>query len=333
MAPDRFIRLVNQQAAVRNALSQRIGALTQRLLASQKWSDWFSDDAVAKSAQQMAGFSRSGQQRTADTTASYMDQVFAATRPGPPPPVTAGRTGVVLPDSLRGLDDPAEPWTRPAEQFRYATSQGFPPEVALDRAVQRAQQLADDDLLLAQRFAAQEKLTAEPKVIGYRRILHPELAKTGSCGLCIAASTRRYYVEELMPIHGGCNCTQAPIYAESDPGDSLNLTDLSDLYKLAGSTAADKLKRVRVQVQQHSELGPVLREMGQNFQTKADADALQRKPGKRPLPDAAAAKVIQDRATQTLEELTAKWDAGDKALADPMAFHRELIARMAALHQ
>lgn len=334
MAPDpRFLRLVTQQASVRRALSQRVSGLTKRLLSGQKWSAWFSDDAVRRSAEQMESYSRAAQQRQASTTSSYMDQLFTAVRPAD---VQAPKTPaqVVLPESLRNVEDPVEPWLRPAEQFRYATSQGFPPDVALDRAVARAAQLADDDLLLAQREAARQKLITEPKVIGYRRILHPELATTGSCGLCIAASTRRYYVEDLLPIHGGCNCTQAPIYAESDPGDSLNLSDLETLYKLAGdSTAAAKLKKVRVVVQDHSELGPVLREMGQNFQTKADADAQQRKSGKRPPPDAAAAKVIQDRATQTLDELTAKWDAGDKALADPMAFHRELIARMAALHQ
>lgn len=105
----------------------------------------------------------------------------------------------------------------------------------------------------------------DPKhVVGYRRIVHPELSKYGrSCGLCIVASTMMYTRGDLMPIHSGCNCETAEVYmvdgVEFDPGQQINLQDLAVFYDEAGkSTHGWSLKKQRYEVFDHPEYGPTL---------------------------------------------------------------------------
>ncbi len=96
------------------------------------------------------------------------------------------------------------------------------------------------------------------KVLQYRRVLHPELSKGGSCGLCIVAADRWYSTMQLLPLHANCKCGVAPAGDDSDPGFQLNQKDLQNLYSEAGGNTADRLKSVRVQTITNGELGPVL---------------------------------------------------------------------------
>lgn len=156
---------------------------------------------------------------------------------------------------------------RPAQAFRYTKSVGGtdPGQQARDRI----DSLIDDNLMLAQRFAQQQVLSSAvnldtgrtrsgPRLIGMRRVIHPEMSRSGTCGMCIAASDRLYHVGKLLPIHKGCHCTIAGVTEEHDPADDLNAVDLGQLYKAAGGTTAAHLKRTRYQVDEHGELGPVL---------------------------------------------------------------------------
>ncbi|OBC11428.1 hypothetical protein A5784_35105 [Mycobacterium sp. 852013-50091_SCH5140682] len=160
---------------------------------------------------------------------------------------------------------------RPAAVHRYAKSQGATDVQAAAMAGQRIDDLIDDNLMLAQRLAQQQVLVsaadpvdldgrpqAKTKIIGYRRVIHPELSRGGTCGMCIAASDRIYHVAELMPIHAHCKCTIAAITEDYDPADDLNAVDLNQLYKDAGGTSSAHLKRTRYKVDQHGELGPVM---------------------------------------------------------------------------
>jgi len=123
--------------------------------------------------------------------------------------------------------------------------------------------MAGTDVALAARAQDQKVLSVTPLAVGYRRVIHPELTAGGTCGLCIAASDRRYHKAELMPLHARCACTVAPIMrGGADPGNSLNNLDLGDLYEAAGSTSAAELKRTKWQVDAHGELGPVLAPKG-----------------------------------------------------------------------
>lgn len=159
---------------------------------------------------------------------------------------------------------------RPAETFRYVAAEGNKAGLrwiddAKAQSNLRISNLVDDNLMLAQRLAQQETIAQAvnldkrgPKIIGYRRVIHPELTKTGTCGMCIAAATRIYTVEELMPLHDRCKCSVAAITAAHDPGDDANSIDLETLYGHAGGKTVSHLKRTRYMVDEHGELGPVL---------------------------------------------------------------------------
>lgn len=87
-------------------------------------------------------------------------------------------------------------------------------------------------------------------ITGWRRVIHPELSRGGTCGLCIAAAAGRVYTTgNLEPIHKGCHCGVLPIVGGDDPGDALNRLDLGDLYDDAGGTTDGwTLKQTRYQV-------------------------------------------------------------------------------------
>ncbi|WP_048890665.1 hypothetical protein [Mycobacterium heckeshornense] len=152
---------------------------------------------------------------------------------------------------------------RPAMVYRYEASKSSP--AAEQRSNQRIENLVDSNLLLAQRLAQQEVLANAvdldrkgPRIVGYRRVIHPELSKSGTCGMCIAASDRVYKVSELLPIHDHCHCTIAPVTEDHDPGGALNGLDLKQLYEHAGGNTVAHLKRTRYTIDEHGELGPVL---------------------------------------------------------------------------
>lgn len=153
-------------------------------------------------------------------------------------------------------------FNRPARTQRYLESKGVDVAQARGEALKRMRRLVGDNLMLAQRLAEAEMIAkasrVNPQITGFRRIIHPELSRTGVCGLCIAAADRVYTVRDLLPIHGRCKCTVAAVTAEFDPADVLNKADLDQLYGAAGGTSGAQLKRTRYQVDEHGELGPVL---------------------------------------------------------------------------
>lgn len=165
---------------------------------------------------------------------------------------------------------------RVAEKYRYEKSVGKTDTAANVLAEDRITTLVDDNMILAGRMASQQTLKLvsdkDARVLGYRRIIHPELSKGGVCGMCIVASDRKYKIEDLQPIHKRCNCTVSPIVKIDsvyiDPGHALNQDDLDKLYLQAGeaapgkrSTSIEALTRTRYQIVQHNELGPVLTRM------------------------------------------------------------------------
>lgn len=214
--------------------------------------DWYSDAEVAELAAQLAAWTRQAQEGFADLTQQYLLAVLDEFDAAPRSP---GR--VELPAQLREVD-PVVEFERPAVQFRFRVSEGDSEEAAAAAAKQRVKQLADMDLGLAGREASKQTLVSADRITGWRRIIRPELSRSGSCGLCVVAANQVYRTDELMPLHNGCNCTVAPITLTSDPGLTLNRQDLNVLYGAAGGTGRQGLQRVRVAVKQHGELGPVL---------------------------------------------------------------------------
>lgn len=166
----------------------------------------------------------------------------------------------------RTAAEPDQIFERAAETYRYEKSAGADDTEANAAAEERIAGLVDGNLILAQRLAEQQTLSQvkdlDKRLVGYRRVIHPELSKGGVCGLCIAAASRQYHIGILKPIHERCKCSIAPITTEHDIGELLNTEDLDKLYDQAGeSTYGKDLKRNRYVLEHHNELGPVLRKV------------------------------------------------------------------------
>lgn len=174
---------------------------------------------------------------------------------------------------------PAEDvYGRIPQHVRFAqVARGMTPEQAELDGIRRAMAVADTDVMLADRAQSQKffSIRKPSGVVGYRRVIHPELGSGAPvCGLCIVAATRLYHLEELMPIHARCRCSVAAVTAKADPGLQLNEEDLatvlSTAYEAAGGNTAEQLKTIRVEYVEHGELGPMIVNASQNFRGPSD---------------------------------------------------------------
>ncbi|UOR02070.1 hypothetical protein MUN77_01680 [Leucobacter allii] len=112
------------------------------------------------------------------------------------------------------------------------------------------------------------------KILGWRRVIRPEMSKTGVCGLCVVAATRWYTRGDLKAIHHRCECITLPVTRSADPGLRWNAEDLKanldyiyagyDGKSKYGATSGRRLKRIRVVVREHGELGPTLQYKAKN---------------------------------------------------------------------
>jgi hypothetical protein len=237
--------------------------------------------------------------------------------------------------------EPAEAYGRIADQYRWAViAGGASDEEALAKAKQRAEQVVDTDIALAVR--EQEGHTARKLGVKlYRRVLHPEIAETGlSCGLCIVAADRVYGVERFKrELHLHCHCEMVPIDSGKDPAVRLNDDDLKSLYRAAaislgreggeetggGKRQKGALKRVRVGITEHGELGPILINQSGEYRTVKDFAKTQATSAK----VRAAAQL--PAMLESLARLEARWADGDKTTKSPIEFHRRRIAELRRL--
>lgn len=267
--------LVTAQAAIRSRYTAQAVALATA--AAQSFTGWYDSAQITAWASGLAQRVEALQRAQAQTTDAYLARVLSQMVGGKVRP--SGRVDVV---NLRDGITHAGAYARAADVYRWQQSQldGFarklitvtdaalpslrPPEIVspVEAARQRVADVADLDIQLADRAQSAATLAdnADKRdITGYRRVVHPELSKGGTCGLCIAASDRIYHVKDLRAVHARCECTTLPIVGEQDPGNGLNNLDLGTLYGHAGgSTAAADLKRTRYKIDQHGELGPVL---------------------------------------------------------------------------
>ena len=265
-----LVALVDAQARARERVRlnviRQVSAIIARLAGH-----WYDERAVAAAGRQIEQVVRQGQVITGDATQAYIDHTLDLMG------VRPSRDGVSLPDRLRNVPADIE-WARPAKEYRRLRLRGLDEFDAQERALQRAERMAEMDLDLAMREAARQRMAPVEKITGYRRVIHPELSRTGTCGLCVAAADNVYRKAKLLPIHDGCNCETLPIVqGRGDPARGINDVDITELYKRvlaeAGSTAADELRKTRIQVTEHGELGPVLVDAGHRFRDQADAVA------------------------------------------------------------
>jgi hypothetical protein len=241
-----------------------------------------------------------GQRMTAAYTAAYLSQLYGALT-GDTVSATAP-IGDMTDQTLRGISA-SEVYRRPFNTLWTDLSTGKPFAEALKTAERRLDTLVQTDLQLATTHTARTVLAQQPKVVGYRRVL------SGSghhCGLCILASTQRYHISDLMPIHPNCSCSVAQVVGDKDPGRSINsavLTgsdphgqtphgvniygpdatlDLGDLVQPVhdaikerfGHSSASGSGRIDYRhvmlTHEHGELGPVLTVKDQHFLTQRE---------------------------------------------------------------
>lgn len=158
-------------------------------------------------------------------------------------------------------------------------------EQAIKAGEERAVELAVDDVQLTKNHTAAAVAKNDDRIKYVRRILEGP----SSCGLCIVASTQRYHPGKLLPIHGGCDCSQEFVYADKDPGNILDLDTLQDVHdrieqRFGKSDAGARRvpgdhKNARGRALQysdvlithdHGELGPVLGVRGADFTGPSD---------------------------------------------------------------
>lgn len=286
-----------QQAAITAAYNESSTGLREALLAAivdlfdrlTSWRDADADTFVAAAVPMVSG----AQQAMALMTDSYLAALLADLLGEAVQPV-----GVELAESLRGVSM-AEVYRRPFIQIWTDLAGGALLRAAIEAARRRATGLAGTDLQLAKTHSSREVLRRHggDRIVGYRRVL------TGAenCAMCVLASTQRYHVGDLLPIHPACDCGVAPIVGDQDPGQIINSVIVTEGAQAVGRTSGgvnvfsddnlvnvgDLLEPLHEEIQkrfgisdrggrtidyrkiltvhEHGEIGPVLAIKGQHF--------------------------------------------------------------------
>lgn len=328
--------LVSAQASARQSLTVQAVAIATE--SARTFAGWYDTDQITEWAAKLAARIEALQRAQAQSTDAYLARATSLLVGGRVKPVgridvTALRQGITHAGSYARAAD-AYRWQqaqldKTAGQLVKATVDGAqallegvpvnPPALVTptSSAVTRVRDVAAMDIQLADRDQSNRFLTANADhrdISGWRRVLHPELSKGGSCGLCIAISDRIYQVDQLREVHDHCECTVLPIVGAQDPGNSLNNLDLRRLYREAGgSTSREALKYTRYQVNEHGELGAVLTHKGDNFRTarQAKRDENTKRDAKTPAEQRATVQRVHDSLEASLPK------ARELVAADP----------------
>ncbi|WP_300680745.1 hypothetical protein [Nocardioides sp.] len=306
---------LTQAQAASDSVAARAGALATAAWA--QFDAWYDDAAVATTAAVVAATSADAQGIVSSHASEVVGQIISA---------LTGRRRIVVPristPTIRGGADPVVVHSRPAQVYRDTFATTGDEAAARAAAFARELELIETDIMLAVREAERDSYEAVG-VTHYRRVIHPELSKSGTCGLCIAAADQIYSTRDLLPIHPpSCRCKTLPILDGKDPAAELNT---SDLYKLAKQQAGGKadrysLSKVRYQVREHGEYGPTLTVAGQHF---TGPQQIAKPTGITP---AQATKQLA-ALHPVLASLESRAAAGSD-VAKPLAYQRRLIAKL-----
>ncbi|MFI7239674.1 hypothetical protein [Streptomyces cyaneofuscatus] len=199
-----------------------------------------------------------GQVTDAYLTAMIADMLGTTT-------ATAPVTSAVS-EQLRGVP-PTEVYRRPFVQVWTALSRGHDPADAIGQGRTRLLSITETDLQLARTHSARGAMER-----GGARYFRRRLTSGKNCALCTIASTQRYRVENLMPIHPGCHCKPEPLPGNRDPGHVIDEQLLKDAHDAItrdlgesdrGGRAPDY--RQVIITREHGEYGPLLAARRNNF--------------------------------------------------------------------
>jgi hypothetical protein len=248
--------------ALQQALTDRYDSLTQSLrdrlisfvLAAFDGLGSYRDADAAEFIERVLPIVLATQQQMGQLTDSYLAAMIAdMTGAGEVP------AGVVLDEALRGVP-PDEVYRRPFVQTWTALAAGHDFVDAVGQGRNRLLSITETDLQLARTHAARESMTR-----GGARFFRRRLSGSKNCALCTIASTQRYRVENLMPIHPGCNCKPEPLPGGRDPGHVIDEDLLREAHDAIardigqsdrGGRAPDYRKVIITR--EHGEYGPLL---------------------------------------------------------------------------
>jgi hypothetical protein len=255
--------LVSAYAAAQEAARAEAAAVAEA--AWLAFGAFYTTEQVAELATQMAELSLAAQDMARGAVGSYVAEAVGLLT-GQPPRFGRGASR----SEIRNGTDLRLVHRRPAQSYRRAIALGKDEQEARRIAAIRATGLMRSDTALAERAEA-HLLLERMGITQFRRILHPELSASGSCGLCIAAADNIYSTGDLMPIHPPhCKCTVLPIVDDWDPGKELNQQDIlsyAGARELAGATGprGGTTRRDLASVRYHAEFGPYLTADNHNF--------------------------------------------------------------------
>lgn len=282
--------------ALARAYDTEVHKIRQALQAfgAQMWAGLpdYRDDAIDILAAAVVPRVLAGQVQTAELTRAYL--VECARELGLSTDVPPVNRQTVT--TMRGVP-PTRVYRRPGLTVWTALSQGKPVPAAVDAGRLRLEQLIGGDLQNAKRVQSRATMQASGGQY-YRRVL------TGreNCALCVVASTQRYHVKDLLPIHPGCDCSVGPL----PPGMGMDQVIDEELLEAvheavaAATGASDRGARspdyhdILVQTE-HGEYGPVIAFKGTRssrrkvLETRAAAAAPPGKPPRKPPAPSSAA--------------------------------------------
>jgi hypothetical protein len=135
--------------------------------------------------------------------------------------------GALVGAGPRNGTPPEVVYRRPFVEVWSALADGVPWQDAVDRGLERAVSSAATDVQLSMRETARAVGGYEPGIYGFQRVPDGD-----ACELCLIASTQRYHVEDLMPIHNLCGCGVEPL---TEPTDRIINRDRYDKLKKDGT--------------------------------------------------------------------------------------------------
>ena len=233
-----------------NALARAYDAAVHKIrqdltaFASQMWASMpdYRDEAVEAMAQALAPRVLAGQLQTAELTRAYL--IGCASELGLTVTVPAIDREAVT--GMRGVD-PLKVYQRPGMTTWTALSRGKSLDQAVSAGGLRLTQLIGGDLQNAKRVQSRDTMRATGGRY-YRRIL-----------------TQRYHVENLLPIHPGCDCNVGPLPAGMAVDQVIDEETLEAAHKAveARTGASDRGGRLPeykdiILTTEHGEYGPVI---------------------------------------------------------------------------
>lgn len=184
----------------------------------------------------------------------------------------------------RGVDQSIV-YRRPAVEMYTALSKGSTLTQSVKQGVERLSSIIATDIQLS--VTHQERRSY--KGAGYSFTVRT-LTGRENCALCVIASTQRYHVTQLRPIHPACDCGSRQISSKFDPGQVIDpkllesVHDQIDAQIGRGDRSAFSLgilkedsqgRRVSdytdlIVTREHGEIGPILTWRSDQFTTAED---------------------------------------------------------------